>query len=351
MGLIIYAILSRGKIDAVAIRRSRKDYRSPFLFRRAGRPDAGKLASRGLPVLGNVNEVAALLGVSPKQLRWLSVADFGHYHSFLLEKKSGAARLIDAPKPQLKAAQRKIYELLLKKQPLHPAAHGFCPGKNVRDHAARHCGKQTVLGMDVANFFPSVSARRVCGLFKSWGYGEDVALLLTTLTTYNGHLPQGAPTSPALANLVFTHADARLAGLARRFGAEYSRYADDMTFSGGQAFQRKLSAFSKAVQGIVKEEGFALNHNKTRQMRHGRRQVVTGLVVNETPHVSRRMRRRMRAILHNAQRKGLEAQNRFKHPRFAEHLRGRIAWITSLHPRLGGRLLEGWKAARARFAG
>ncbi len=345
LAFVIYAILSRGKIDLVAIRKSRRDYRSPFLFTRKSTPDAPQLARLGLPALRTFDEVAALLEVTPKELRWLSMAQFNHYQSFTIEKRSGAVRLIDAPKPKLKALQRKLYQRVLLKLPLHPAAHGFCPGKNVRDHAAGHCGKQTVLGMDVANFFPSVAARRVCGLFKSWGYGEDVALLLTTLTTFNGHLPQGAPTSPALANLVFTHADARLTGLAKRFGAAYSRYADDMSFSGDQAFQRKVSAFSKAVEGIVKEEGFQLNHNKTRMMRHGRRQIVTGLVVNDAPHVSRRVRRRARAMLHNARKSGLPAQNRFKHPRFAEHVRGRIAWIAGLHPRLGAMLLEDWRRA------
>lgn len=347
---VLYAIFSRGKLDVVAIRKSRRDYRSPFLYARGGAGDAARIARLGLPPLSSLEEVAALLEVSPRELRWLSIADLDHYRHFLLEKAGGAGRLIDAPKAKLKAVQRRIYERILCKLPVHPAAHGFCRGRTLLGHAAPHVGKQAVFTVDVANFFPSVSSRRVCGLFKAWGYPEPVALLLTTLTTYNGHLPQGAPTSPALANLVFTRADARLSGLARRFGADYSRYADDMTFSGPQAFQRKLGAFSRAVGQIVAAEGFALNHNKTRMMRAGRRQLVTGLVVNASPHVPRRVRRRLRATLHNARKRGLAGQNRFKHPRFLEHLRGRIAWVCGLHPRLGARLLADWNAARGKAA-
>ena len=348
LGFVLYAILFRAKIDVVQIRKSRKDYRSPFRRSLTGHSDEVALAARKLPVLRNLGDVAALLGVSTKELEWLSTADFNHYRSFVLEKSNGALRLIDAPKVKLKAVQRTIYEKLLRDRPLHAAVSGFRPGRNTRHHAAPHARKQTVLSMDLQDFFPGISARRVCGLLKSWGYSEEIALLFTCLTTYNAHLPQGAPTSPALANLIFTHADVRLAGLARRFEADYSRYADDITFSGGLDFQRTVGAFSKAVKQIVADEGFRINHNKTRLMRQGRRQVVTGLVVNERPNVPRRHRRQLRAILHNAVRRGFESQNRFKHPNFAEHLRGKIAYVSPIHPALGQRLLADWKQTAER---
>jgi len=193
----------------------------------------------------------------------------------------------------------------------------------------------------------------VRGIFQSLGYCEDVAIPLALLCTVkpaakvreflgdqrHRMLPQGAPTSPALANLACRHLDARLAGLAAKFGCAYTRYADDLTFSGDEAFEKSLKRFLPLLRKIIGAEGFRLNRKKIHFARRGARQRVTGLVVNHRPSVPRAYRRRLRAILHNARKTGLDAQNREGHPHFRQALRGRIEFVRATHPQLADRLL------------
>jgi len=152
------------------------------------------------------------------------------------------------------------------------------------------------------------------------------------------HLPQGAPTSPALANVCAYRADCRLTGLARSAGAEYTRYADDLAFSGCEDFERGIQRFSTHVAAILAEEGFIVNHRKTRIMRQGVRQRLAGLVANQRFNVMRTDFDRLKATLHNCVRFGLASQNRTAHPHFLEHLKGRIGWVESVNPEKGRRL-------------
>lgn len=315
------------------------------------------LAENGLPNLETRDDLARVLGVARGVLDWLAFPDPTseppHYAAFAVPKRSGGYRVLYAPKPRLKAAQHWIRREILAKTHASEAAHGFVETRSIHTNAAPHAGKDIVVTLDLDNFFPSITYRRVRGIFQSLGYGEDVAIPLAMLCTVkpagkvrefvggqrHRMLPQGAPTSPALANLACRHLDARLAGLARKFGCTYTRYADDLTFSGDRAFARSLKRFLKLLHQIVKAEGFKLKRDKTRFARRGARQEVTGLVVNDGPRVPRAYRRRLRAILHNARKTGLDAQNREQHPHFAHALRGRIEFIRSTHPQLAERLL------------
>jgi RNA-directed DNA polymerase len=265
-------------------------------------------------------------------------------------------RLIEAPKPRLRALQRQLLAEVLGRIPVHPAAHGFVPGRSVHTFAALHAGHPTLIRLDLSAFFTSVAISRVYGLFRTMGYPEPVAHTLAALCTTRTpprvlrhrpsafmlrqpHLPQGAPTSPALANLCAFRLDRRLEGAAASFGAVYARYADDLAFSGdlspGEA--RRLVAF---VARVVAEEGFRVNPAKTRIRGQGRRQRLAGLVVNARPAAPREDYDRLRAILHNAARDGLAAANRDGHPDFAAHLAGRIAWVSHGHPARAARLRE-----------
>jgi hypothetical protein len=154
------------------------------------------------------------------------------------------------------------------------------------------------------------------------------------------HLPQGAPTSPALANLCAHRLDRRLTGLAAAFGARYSRYADDLVLSGDARLHRRAPVLRAAVAAVAREEGFHVNLAKTNLMTRAGRQRVAGIVVNEHPNLARPEYDRLKAILHDAERHGPEAANRAGHPAFREHLQGRIAWLESLHPARGARLRE-----------
>ncbi len=319
--------------------------------------DAERLAAQGLPSFRCRDELAGAMGITRGTLDWLTFADHAdeplHYVSFAIPKATGGYRVLYAPKPRLKRAQRWVLAHILNKVALSGAAHGFVQGRSIHTNAAEHTGKDIVITLDLEDFFPSITYRRVRGIFQAIGYGEEVAIALAMLCTVrpaeqvrqflggqrHRMLPQGAPTSPGLANLACRRLDARLGGLARTFGCAYTRYADDITFSGDGAFERSLKRFVPLLRRIVEEEGFVLNRRKLHFARRGARQKVTGLVVNERPSVPRSYRRELRAILHNARKTGLEAQNLTGHPHFAQVLRGRIEFVRATHPELADRLL------------
>jgi RNA-directed DNA polymerase len=210
---------------------------------------------------------------------------------------------------------------------------------------------------DLKDFFPTVHYRRVTGLFVMLGYGAEVAGALAALTTYRpqlddgrvawpGVLPQGAPTSPALANLACRRLDVRLTRLAAKYGAAYTRYADDLTFSFPVTPPIAIGRFLWWVDGICQQEGFLEHPGKRRILRAKTQQRVTGLIVNQGVHVPRRDRRRFRALLHNCKRHGLAAQARGRQD-FAAYLAGYAAYVSMVQPELG----RPWAAEVARLLG
>ncbi|NOT40627.1 MAG: RNA-directed DNA polymerase, partial [Alphaproteobacteria bacterium] len=276
-----------------------------------------RFQNANLPPLATAGDLAQWLGLSPSQLDWFAderrtlarASDtLQHYSQTWLPKRSSGWRLIEAPKPRLKDIQRRILRGILDPIPTHDAAFGFVPGRSCTTAAAKHAGEGVVVTLDLRDFFVSVPAHRVHALFRCLGYLWSVARLLTGLCTAATphatlasdqldhetrqrlrarHLPQGAPTSPTLANFAARRLDARLDGLARRFEARYTRYADDLTFSGDERFHTSVPRFLIAVAQIARDEGFALNAAKTRIMPRHTRQTVTGIVVNDHINVAR----------------------------------------------------------------
>ena len=336
---------------------------------------AGPPASFGVPAIPTEGDLAAALGLSPIELAWFAdgrrlneaatAPALHHYRYAWVTKSGGGFRLLEAPKPRLRDRQRWILSNVLAAIPPSAHAHGFVRGRDVRSFALPHSGRAVVVRLDVEDFFASVSRSRVVAIFERVGYpravaetlanlctsatpaavldaqprGEDLpARFLTNARLRDRHLPQGAPTSPALSNLVAWRLDTRLAALAAGFGATMTRYADDLAFSGDEAFARALRFFLPRAGAIVLEEGFRLNHRKTRVMRRGHRQELCGVSVAERPSVPRRERDRLRAILHNARRDGLDGQNREGHADFRRHLEGRIAWVRAVDPHTARRL-------------
>lgn len=329
---------------------------------------SGPRAGAGLPEIASPSDLADYLRLSEPHLDWFADCDgrlarpgadrFGHYTQTWLRKRRGGRRLVEAPLPRLKSLQRRILRGILDRVPVHPAAYGFVAGRNCVQAAGRHAGEAVVISLDLADFFSSVPAARVHAIFRTLGYPPAVARLLTGLTTVRTpqdvlaalapaerqhwrapHLPQGAPTSPALANLAARRLDVRLAGLARRLGATYTRYADDLTFSGdrGLGFDG-ARPFLEIAGEIIRDCGFRANSAKTRVMRRGRPQRVTGLSVNAHLNVPRQDYDRLKAILTNCVRHGPDSQNRTGHPAFRAHLDGRIGWVEAVNPRRGTRL-------------
>jgi RNA-directed DNA polymerase len=332
-------------------------------------------AAWDVPALESIGALADWFRITPEELLWFadlkgiayqtSRPGLAHYHYRVLAKKSGAIRLIEAPKPRLKELQRQILVRILDRIPPHPAAHGFVPGRSIKTFVAPHLAQRVVLKMDLQDFFPSITGPRIQTIFRMLGYPEPVADLLggicsnavprrvwkeaaaeadpgplqnAALFHTRPHLPQGAPTSPALANVCAYRVDCRLSGLARSSGAVYTRYADDLAFSGGDDFQRGVERFSTHVAVILAEEGFTVNHRKTRIMRQGVRQRLAGLVANERFNIMRIDFDRLKATLHNCARQGPEGQNRTGHAHFQAHLDGQIGWVEFINPSRGERL-------------
>lgn len=328
------------------------------------------LHEAALPPIHTYEDLADFLGLTPERLSWLTSpaqhfrdAVDGrrgaslHYHAHLLPKRTGGVRLIEEPKPELKLAQRRLLDGLLHAVPMHEAAQGFVPGRSVLEHAAAHTGQAVVVRFDLQDFFPSIRASRIHALWRTLGYPDGVARTLTTLCCTrtpravrqqlrdagaldwlaakrlaSAHLPQGAPTSPALANLCCFRLDLRLDGLARAWDARYTRYADDLVFSGSELLRSRLSSLMAWVGGIVVDEGFVLNRGKTRCLPQHRQQLVTGIVVNRYPNLSRDEFDRLKACLHRCAREPVpDAGQR-------EVLRGRIAWASQLNAARGAKL-------------
>ncbi len=284
-------------------------------------------ADNQTPDIKDVHALAEKLALSMPRLRWLAYhreVDTGtHYHRWTVPKRSGGTRLISAPKPDLKRAQAWIAGNITEHLPVHGAAHGFLAGRSTLTNATVHAGAQVVVKFDLQDFYPTVDYRRVKGMFRKAGYGEQVAIVLALLCTespreaieINGKirhvaigprsLPQGAPTSPSITNALSLRLDSRLTGLARKLGFRYTRYADDLTFSFHGTGKSPVARLQKAVAAIVESEGFTVNDKKTRVMRSGGRQKVTGLVVNSAPasepkaRVPRKLVRELRAAIHN----------------------------------------------------
>jgi retron-type reverse transcriptase len=252
----------------------------------------------------------------------------GLYRRVEIPRPGKAPRVLEIPHPFLRFVQRRILARVLEQMDVHRSAHGFRKGRSVFSGAAAHTGRRLVVCLDLRDFFPSISFRRVAGVFRSCGIEETPALLLAGLCCVRGRLPQGAPTSPMISNLVCRRLDSRLAGLARRMEASYTRYADDITLSGDASLLRVLPL----VRKIIAEEGFALAAEKTRIMRSGARQRVTGLNVNTKVSVPRTVRRLLRALVHN------HVHSPAPSPRMTAFLRGHAAFMRPAHPETAARM-------------
>jgi RNA-directed DNA polymerase len=313
-----------------------------------------------LPQLRNVDELARWLGYDDadalRPFMRPGSASGAPYVDFEVPKQRGGTRTISAPRAPLRAIQRAIYAGILAKVPVHEAAHGFVPGRSTVTNAQPHVRARLLLKTDIRDFFPTIHYWRVRGMFCSFGYDDPVAGALASLCTrrpvidrdgervvvWPGLVPQGAPTSPAIANLVCLRLDARLSGLAKKIGAVYTRYADDLSFSFHDAEQ--VEALDQLgigrtfwwIDQILQQEGFAEHPGKRQVLRPSRRQLVTGIVVNDALHVPRTARRHFRALLHNCKVHGVASQARGRDD-FADYMRGFAAYVQMIQPGLGAR--------------
>lgn len=341
---------------------------------------AGPRLHRPMVRISSRQDLRTLLWLTDDELDWfadrqarnarLGPGPLQHYRYRLLTE-STRVRLLEIPKPRLKEIQRRLHEQVVRSLPLHPAAHGSVPGRSVATCIAPHVHRAVVVRCDLESFFAAVTQPRVTGLMRRIGLDDEAARLVGGLTTaivpYRvrqqlmpvvgdpaghrralarlavGHLPQGSPSSPGLANAVTFSLDHRLARLAESLGAAYTRYVDDLVFSGPNTLA--VSVLLGGIRQIVLDEGFRLAERKTAVLRNSRRQSVLGTVVNEVASVDRRELDRLRAVLHNCATSGVAAQCRDRPvASFRLQLQGQIAWISSINPTKGRRLQQSFDA-------
>jgi len=290
--------------------------------------DKERLKSQNLPILNNALDLANAMKISIGQLKFLSFtrknSKTSHYKRFQIKKKTGGYRLISAPLPKLKTAQTWILENILNNVNVHEKAHGCVINKSIKTNALPHVKKDVVINQDLKNFFPSINYVRIKGVFASLGYSNQLATIFALLTSepkildisllgedYYAQrgvrfLPQGSPCSPAITNIICKKMDYRLDGLAKKYGFDYTRYVDDITFSASQKQFTKISAILKYSKKIVVSENFTLHPDKLRIMKRNNRQEVTGVVVNEKPNINKSQLKKFRALLFQIEKDGIK---------------------------------------------
>ncbi|MGD9611795.1 MAG: retron St85 family RNA-directed DNA polymerase [Kiritimatiellia bacterium] len=298
------------------------------------------MAARRLPVVFNSDHLARKMRIGHGLLCRMAFNAPDFYSRFEIPKSNGSPRAIAAPQPPLLRVQNWILAKILSKVSPHRYATAFIPGRSILDNARPHAGRSIVIRMDLKDFFPSIAYRDVRRVFEKMGYPYRAAAFLANLCTLDGCLPQGAPTSPAISNLVALSMDKRFAGLRKKLKFRYSRYADDLAFSSQDPRLPQLIPFFKQ---IIREEGYVVNDDKTRIMRQGYRQSLTGLVLNVKPNLPRRQARLLRAMAHRMATQGVKAveiphaANRESDPENV--LRGHLSFYKMVSPPKGTQLM------------
>lgn len=308
---------------------------------------ASKLHERNLPVIFDFNHLVGYVGWYLLILKESGKDISNCYDVYNIRKKSGGVRQLEAPNHRLKAVQKWVYlNILAKDQSLHECVHGFFPsfeGGNIRNiftNALPHSNHKWVINIDLKNFFPNIKLDKIEAYFSSLGYVEEVAKILAWLCTYHSRLPQGAPTSPMLSNLIASQMDEELELFCTERSITYTRYADDLTFSGNEADSMPRL---KELYAIIYRNGFFVNKKKTKIRKRGMKQTVTGLTVTDGVHVPKAYRKEVWRHLHFCLKFGpYEHYSRMGTDQgyYKSWLLGRIMFIRQIDPQCGNKMLE-----------
>lgn len=302
---------------------------------------ASSLLNSNLPVLFDNSHLALTLGITPFDFGKLlySIDDYC-YHEIKIPKKNGGVRTLDIPSMDLKYIQRWILDNILNKIHVSDYANGFVKNRSILTNAQNHINSECVVNIDLKDFFPTVKFEQVFRIFKYYGYTKEVSYTLAKLCTYRGILPQGSPASPAITNIICLKLDKRLSALGQKYEATFSRYADDITFSGKKAIVHLLPY----AINIIRDEGFAVNLDKTHTSFKHQRQEVTGLIVNgDKVHVSQKFKKRFRQEIYYCKKYGVQSHLKHinnHHSFYKEHMYGQAYFINMVEPSLGQELLR-----------
>lgn len=282
---------------------------------------AALLYSNGMPIIYNVEHLSKLVGYEMNYLYAISNSSKFFYKEYRIPKRNGGVRIINEPFPSLKEIQKWISEEILNKsidKYISPTAKAYILGRSIKDNAKFHKNKQVVLCLDIVDFFGNITYAQVYSVFRKFGYSKSISSLLSNICLLNGNLPQGSPTSPMLSNLVFTYIDFRIFEYCKENKIMYTRYADDLSFSG--VF--KIGKLINFVTKLLGKNNFIINDKKTRIITQSRKQKITGIVVNKKLQVDRVYRHKIRQSIYYIVKFGLES-----HLKKIDYRRNPISYI------------------------
>lgn len=290
------------------------------------------LLNNNVPIIFNFDHLSLLLGRQKSYLASVINSPENHYREFKIKKRSGGFRAITAPYPALLEMQYWIYNNILKTIPINSSAHGFAIKKSIITNSKIHAGQLQLLKIDLTDFFPSIKLNRIIYVFKELGYPNIVAFYLASMCSYVKSLPQGAPTSPVLSNIITRKLDKRLIKLSKRYKLRYTRYADDLTFSGDSV----PAVLIQYITNIIGDEGFTVNNSKTRLYQKRSKRIVTGVsVIDSVIKLPRDYKRKLKQELHYIFKYGLESHISKKKIRKANYLYsiiGKVNFWLSIEP-------------------
>ena len=290
------------------------------------------LFDQKLPIIADINHFSKLVGLNYEYVCSMAYSPKHFYRSFTIKKSNGKNRQIDEPLPDLKKVQRWILDEILSRLSISPYAKAFVKGRNLKHNARFHRGQNVLVTLDIKDFFPSIKIIDVYNIFIGFGYRKNIAFFLANLCCLDDILPQGAPTSPYLSNLKMRNFDKKISAFCNKNKWRYTRYADDLTFSGDINVKYLL----KIVNNCVFENGFRLNSEKTRIAKKNARQEVTGIVVNHHMQIMKTDRKLIRQQIYYIKKFGLESHLDYLQEHRANyifHLLGRINFALFINPK------------------
>ncbi|MFE8701549.1 retron St85 family RNA-directed DNA polymerase [Cytobacillus sp. FJAT-54145] len=301
---------------------------------------ANFLISNGLPVIFDKKHLSLLMGINFSSLNYYVINTDHFYQEYKIPKKNGEFRLVLAPSFNLKSIQKWILENILYNYQVSENATGFVKGKSILDNALPHVAKDVVFNLDIKDFFPSVTFKQVFYIFYNKGYTKEISFTLTKLLTYKETLPQGSPASPYIANIICKRMDQFLENLAKTHNANYTRYADDITFSGDTNIENIINP----IRSIINNEGFTINEKKVRIQNRNSMQEVTGLTVNNAVKVKRKYKKKLEQHIYYCQKHGVFSHLKYtgleNKSYFKEYLYGMANFIKMIEPDVGNRYID-----------